>query len=133
MKFISSKYIPIFLSVLRMQNIWPLVELLHRNPRWWSPVNYLKYLMVGSFVVRYIISPLHFSTLIFSCSGIIERLKCVLNDFPSAFSTSGFTGWILSVLNSDCVNCWERLLGHFERTAHKTVQRHLAANFVSFV
>ena len=28
---------PFFSSIWRMQNIWSVVELLHRNPHWWSP------------------------------------------------------------------------------------------------
>jgi hypothetical protein len=27
-----------FSSICRMQNIWSVVDLLHRNPHWWSPI-----------------------------------------------------------------------------------------------
>jgi hypothetical protein len=30
---------PFFLKNLTMQNIWSVVDLLRRNPHWWSPVN----------------------------------------------------------------------------------------------
>jgi len=129
MNFINNKYIPISLKCFTNAEYlvigWPftskstqmitskLVEIFDGWPLLCQIYNF-----TSSFISSNIFLFWHYRKTIIVC----------LMTFLLQNSTSGFTWRKLSILNSDCVSCWERLSGHFECTADKTVERHLAAN-----